>query len=229
MRTNHLSLIAMSALFFSLILLTVLHEVLRFLVNTTGLDFLNSLNDFLYSLGNFSLPAFISLCGGIVFLAGTRKENPSWYLGIPLCMAFAVMAISPALQGFLVIHSPTPATLEPGRLWFYADKAAFSFLPLCAALFFWSQKQLGRAIPLVIGMMLVISLSSIGSLVHDFFPAVIPAGLHPPHADMTLFLAIYLLIGLPLIGILFLALAAISRYTSVRPAPPESPLPGVQP
>jgi hypothetical protein len=229
MRTKHLSLTAMSALSFSLILLTVLHAVLRFLVNTTGLEFIHSLNDFIYSLGNFSVPAFISLCGGIVFLAGTRKENPSWYLGMPLCTAFAVMAISPAVEGFLVIHSPTPATLEPGRLWFYADRAAFSLLPLCAALFFWSQKQLGRAIPLVIGIMLVISLSSIGALVHDFFPAVIPAGLHPPHADMTLFLAIYLLIGLPLIGIVFLALAVFSWYTSVRTAPPESPLPGIQP
>jgi hypothetical protein len=228
MRTKHLSLIAMSALFFSLILLTVLHAVLRFLVNTTGLEFIHSLNDFIYSLGIFSVPAFISLCGGIVFLAGTRKENPSWYLGMPLCTAFAVMAISPAVEGFLVIHSPTPATLEPGRLWFYADRAAFGLLPLCAALFFWSQKQLGRAIPLVIGIMLVISLSSTGDLVHDFFPAVIPAGLHPPHADMTIFLAIYLLIGLPLIGIHFLALAAISWYPSVRTAPPESPLSGIR-
>jgi hypothetical protein len=225
MRTNHLSLPAMSVLFFCLPLLTVLNAVLGFLANTTGLDLIPYVSD-------FSIPAFISLCGGIVFLISTREGNPSWFLGIPLCIAFAITAISSVVSGLLVISNPNPPIYEPGIVWTLLSQAAFCLLPPCAALFFWSQKRLGRWVPVLAGIALVITLCSVAVLYFEFSPYLVSAGFippGPPHVENDGFLILYLMFGLPIIGILFLVLAAFWWFTTGRGTPDNSPCPEVQP
>jgi hypothetical protein len=76
----------MSAFCFYALLLPVWDTVPGFLVSITSLQQL-------YWLADSSFFACISLCGGIAFLLATRNENPSWYLGIPLCIMFALISV----------------------------------------------------------------------------------------------------------------------------------------
>jgi hypothetical protein len=221
MKKKYLALVVMSAVFFSVPLISVLDTVQVYLVMTAGLEL-----PLVYMLGDFSLTAFISLCGGVAFLLSTRTENPSWYLGIPLCIAFAITAVSPLVSGLLIISNPTPPIYEPGVVWILLSQTVFCLLPPSAALFFWSQKWLGRWVPVLTGIALVITLCSVATLYFEFSPSLVSAGLippGPPHVENDGFLILYLMFGLPIIGILFLVLAAVSWYTSVRMAPDNSP------
>lgn len=104
MRTSHLSLIAMSAFCFYALLLPLLGPVPGNLVTITGFKQL-------YWLDYPSFWAFITLCGGVAFLGSTRKENPSWYLGIPLVAVFAFIAFSPAFFEIFSLTRSKPCIL----------------------------------------------------------------------------------------------------------------------
>jgi hypothetical protein len=229
MRARYLSLIAMSALCFYAILLPFWDTVPGFLVNITGLEQL-------YWLADVSFWAFISLCGGVAFLLSTRNGNPSWYLGIPLCIMFAITAVSPLVSGILVIHDPNPPLYHPGILWILLSQAAFCLLPPCAALFFWSQRALGSWVPVLAAVALLITISSAAMLWAEYSPFLVSAGLIPREPPTMVDgqvvrmendgpLILYLGFGLPIIGIFFLILAAVSWYTSVRTAPGNSHCP----
>jgi ribose/xylose/arabinose/galactoside ABC-type transport system permease subunit len=218
MRTSHLSLIAMSALFFCLPLLTILNMVQGFIISITGLEFISY-------MGDFSVPAFISLCGGVAFLLSTREENPRWHLGIPLIIMFAIIAVSPLVEGNLVIRGMNPPIYDPGVLWTLLSQLAFGLLPPCAAFFFWSQKGLGKWRSVFIGIALVITLCSAAMLWAEFSPYLVSAGLIPPEQPYTVngqpvrsendgFLILNIMFGLPIIGILFLVLAAATWFAT---------------
>ena len=227
MKKIYLALVVMSAVFFSVPLISVLDTVQVYLVMTTGLEL-----PLAFMLGDFSIPAFISLCGGVAFLLSTRTENPSWYLGIPLCLAFAITVVSSLVSGLLVITGLNPPIYEPGVVWILLSQTVFCLLPPCAALFFWSQKWLGRWVPVLAGTALVITLCSVATLYFEFSPYLVSAGLimpGPPHVENDGFLLLYLMFGLPSIGILFLALAAVCWYVSGRTTPGNFPCPEAQP
>ena len=218
MRTSHLSLVAMSAFCFFVVLLPLLYPVLAFPANITGLEPL-------YFLADSSFFAGISLCGGIAFLLATRNENPSWYLGIPLCIMFAITAVSPLVAGILVIHDLSPPIYHPGVLWILLSQAAVCLIPPCAALFFWSQRALGRWVPVLAAIALLITISSAAMLYAEFSPWLVSAGLIPPEPPTMVDgqvvrmendgpLILYLGFGLPIIGIFFLILAAATWFAS---------------
>ena len=232
MRTSHLSLVAMSAFCFYTLLLPFLYPVLAFPANITGLEPL-------YFLDDPSCFACVSLCGGIAFLLVTRNENPSWYLGIPLCIMFAITAISPLVSGILVINDPSPPIYHPGILWILLSQAAVCLIPPCAALFFWSQRALGRWVPVLAALALLITLSSAAMLCAEFSPWLVSAGLIPPESPPMVDgqvvrmendgpLILYLGFGLPLIGIFFLILAAAAWFTSKGAVPGISRDPGAR-
>jgi hypothetical protein len=229
MRTRYLSLIAISAYCFYAILLPVLYPVLAFPANITGLEQL-------YFLTDPSFWAFISLCGGIAFLLATKNENSSWYLGIPLCIMFAITAVSPLVSAILVIHDPSPPIYHPGVLWILLSQAAVCLIPPCAALFFWSQRALGRWVPVLAALALLITISSAAMLYAEFSPWLVSAGLIPQEPPTMVdgqlvrmendgALILYLLFGLPIIGILFLVLAGMSWLAARRGFPASSPIP----
>ena len=227
MKKIYLALVVMSAVFFSVPLISVLDTVQVYLVMTTGLEL-----PLAFMLGDFSFTAFISLCGGVAFLLSTRTENPSWSLGIPLCLAFAITVVSSLVSGLLVITGLNPPIYEPGVVWILLSQTVFCLLPPCAALFFWSQKWLGRWVPVLAGTALVITLCSVATLYFEFSPYLVSAGLimpGPPHVENDGFLLLYLMFGLPSIGILFLALAAVCWYVSGRTTPGNFPCPEAQP
>jgi hypothetical protein len=233
MRTSHLSLIAMSAFCFYALLLPILYPVLAFPATITGLEPL-------YFLDDSSFFACISLFGGIVFLLATRNENPSWYLGIPLCIMFAITAVSPLVSGILVISDPTPPLYHPGVLWILLSQAAVCLIPPCAALFFWSQRALGWWVPVLAALAFLITFSSAAMLYAEVSPWLVSRGYLPQEPPTMVDgqvvrmendgpLILYLGFGLPLIGIFFLLLAAATWSASRGQKPGASASPGVQP
>jgi hypothetical protein len=190
--------------------------VLGILISSTGLEFI-------WYLGDFSVPAFISLCGGIAFLTSTRKENPRGYWGIPLCVMFAITAVSPLVSGILIIRGMNPPIYDPGVLWILLSQLAFGLLPPCAALFFWSQKRLGRWVPVFTGIALIVTICSAAMLWAEFSPYLVSAGLISPEPPLMVngqpvrsendgFLILDIMFGLPVIGIFFLIFAVATWF-----------------
>jgi len=186
-----------------------------------------------------TLFGLIALGCGIAFLIWTRGENPSWYLGIPLVLAFAVLVMAP-LGRLLVTCDPDPLLYFLAGIGSLLSAFGPLFLPPCAALFFWSQKHLGRGVTVITGATMVITLSAIFFVFYIlFFPGLVAAGLIPPAqplyidghpaksemgwAGAVLFL-ILKYIGPLVIGICFLVLAALSWQAARRtgPVPPAS-------
>ena len=225
------ALAAMSLLFFFAIIAPLTDTVLRMCAVPSEVTiFISSM------MWKFTLLSCISLCGGIAFLAYTRKENPRWFLGIPLVAAYALIAASPFLGGFFVIYDMTPPLYHPGVLFsLVASYGILFLLPPCAALFFWSEKRRGRWMPVMTGTALIVTLNSLVLMFFVLSPYLVSAGLLPPaqpHAagqpvradgEGLLFLILGYLIGLPAIGICFLALAAVSWHNARRAVPVPLP------
>jgi len=228
-----LALVAMSLVFFFVILTPSLEIMLQVLGITSDAMFI-----LLKLLWNFTLLSFIALCGGIVFLAATRKENPSWYLGIPLVAAYALIAVSPLLGQIFVIYDPSPPLYHPGVLiTLIASYGTLFLLPPCAALFFWSQKRAGKWVPVMTGIALVVTLNSLIVMSYVLSPYLVSAGLLPPaqlqyidgqqvHSEKgLLFLILGYMVGLPVVGICILALAAFLWRDARRAVTPPSSSP----
>lgn len=218
-----LALVAMSAVFFSIMLAPLTDMVLKGLVIPPELRYLLS-NLF----WNSSLTAGISLCGAVAFLTVTRKENPSWYWGIPLLGALAFIAFSPLLSLF-PIRDPTPAFYDPLVIAVLVSAYGTFLLPLCTILFFWSQRQLGTWRIVLIALALVITLNSLCfwySFTHSYFvahgllspPEPVYIDGHPVKTDGEglLFLFLHYMVGMPITGFCFLTLAAFEWHAARR-------------
>jgi len=234
-RLQPLALVMISAIFFIGFLAPLTDSVMRDLEVPDDLKIPAS-----SLMWNKTLPALITLCGAIAFLMSTGKENPLWYLGIPLCVASAITVLDPFVGAMIVISGPSPPILHPGNLWYFLSQAAFFLLPACAALFFWSQRALGRWVTVLAGIALVMALNSVIALFFVFFPWLVSAGILPPpqpvyieghqvksDGEGIVFLGLHYFIGMPVIGICFLALAAYYWYTTrmAFPSPPLTPEP----
>lgn len=222
-----LALVAMSLLFFIATLAPLCDTVLWNIGAPSDMKMLLS-----SVIWDHTLLSFIALCGGIAFLACTRRENSSWYLGLPLVVAFAIITISPFIAGLLVIHDPRPPLYHPGIVWTLLSQAVFFLLPLWAALFFWSQRRLGWWVQVMAGITLLMALNALVVTFYATAPFLISAGLLPPpqpqyiegqlvktDGEGMLFLLMHYLIGLPVAGLFFLALAGYFWYTAWKSAP----------
>ncbi|HNX16839.1 MAG TPA: hypothetical protein PKM50_00760 [Methanoregula sp.] len=233
-RIAPLALVAMSLLFFVTAIAPLTDIVLRSIGTPPAVIIpLSSM------IWDFSLLGLISLCGGIVFLANIRKENPSWYLGIPLVVAYAVIVLSRVIGGLIVIHDPSPPLYHPGVVCSLLSSYGTVFLlPPCAALFFWSEKRLGRWVTVMAGIALVVTLNSLIVMFYVLSPYLVTAGLLPPAQPHIAgqpitadgqgleFLILAYMIGLPVIGICTLALAVILWHNARRPVKPPLPSAG---
>jgi hypothetical protein len=229
--TAPLALVAMSLTFFVAILSPGIETVLRY-AGTPSSVIVSPIS----LLWNVTFLNFISLCGGVVVLLATRKENPAWYLGIPLVAAYALIAMAPFLGQIFVVYDPGPPLYHPGILIILiASYGVLFLLPPCAALFFWSQRQTGRWASVMVGIALVVTLNSIIVMSYVFSPYLVSAGLLPPAQphiagqpvacdEGILFLFLGYMIGLPVLGICILVLAVLRwRDTRRTAAPPQSP------
>ena len=231
--TVPLALVAMSLVFFAIALTPFLEIVLRAAGTPSGaMILLSSL------LWNNTLFCVLGLCGGVVVLLATRKENPAWYLGIPLVAAYALIVAAPFLGQILVVHDPSPPFYHPGVLiMLIASYGVLFLLPPCAALFFWSQRRTGRWAPVMAGIALVVTLNSLIVMSYVFSPYLVSAGLLPaqPHIagqpvacdEGILFLMLGYMAGLPALGICILVLA-VFRWRDTRRMVTPSLLPDVE-
>lgn len=232
LKTKYLALVAMTPLFFFAALGPFIDQMLWDFGDPFSMRIpLSSV------MWNISLFGLIALCGGIAFLTSMRKENPSWYLGIPLVVAYATIAITPVVAGFFVIYDPSPPLFHPGIvLSLLAAYGTVFLLPPCAALFFWSQRQQGWWPAVMAGIALLITLNSLVLTFYIFSPYLVSAGLISPpppqyidgqlvktDGEGILFLFVHLMIGLPVIGICIIALAGYTWYTTKKAAPAPSP------
>lgn len=147
----------------------------------------------------------ISFCGCIVSLSLEKKQSTYWYWGIPLCIASALVTIASLL--FL--------TGVPFLGWNALQ--SFILLTPCAALFFYSEKTVyGSGTGLVI-----ISLGV------SILPAVLLYGLIFPHQyaplehvlmnPFELLFWVYYMLGLPIVGALFLSRAFGFHHQDSKP------------
>jgi hypothetical protein len=228
MRSSPLSLIAISAYCFYALLLPLWGAVPGNLVSVTGFEPL-------YWLDYPPFWAFIALCGGIIFLVCTRKENPAWYLGIPLVAVLAFIAFSPVFFELFPLRDPSPAFYDPLHIMALVSAYGSFLLPPCIALFFWSQSGLGKWRAVIVAIALIFTLNAMAFFFSFFSSYLVAYGLlspsppvfidgHPVKSDGEglLFLFIHLIIGLPVLGVCFLALAVITWNASRMAVPAGS-------
>jgi hypothetical protein len=180
-----LALVAMSAIFFSVFGMFLLLVFAGISGWGYGIPFFGT-NYLVAALGIFGS---ISFCGCILFLIVTRKWSRLWYSGIPLGITIAVMLIATMVSGNLSI-----------------GMAAIFLLAPCSALFFYAEKRMNNGgmglvvIPLVVT---ILSAVLIGGII--FPPQYAPGsnvGAGPDATELCFW--VYYMLGLPVIGALFL-------------------------
>ena len=188
-----LSLVAVSAVFFWFVAAIISNMLVTSIPTGSGLR--ESLQlIFPYHLQG--ILGLISLAGCTVFLATTRTQNPAWSLGVPLGIVLAVAAVLSILSKFIV---------DPGYLIGNAAFVAISLLPLCSALFFLSRKKAGDRVNTLFTVTLVIGVLSLLLIVAMFFQAsYAPGEIRNGHSVYEGWSMLYLVLGMPVVGIVHL-------------------------
>ena len=89
-------------------------------------------------------------------------------------------------------------------------------LPFLCALFFWSLKDVTRLIPIYIAVALMIGIISVIIISATLFPAQYsPGEILGDNSPAYVWTMLYMLFGLPILGIFFPAIAY--RYSPVKP------------
>lgn len=193
---RNIAYVAISAVFFSFLVLLIIHphhpEISYF-----GTHLYNAI---CFLLG------LISLSGAITFLFFIRNEVRMWYLGIPLAVAIAIVTFTS------LVYPAIPGSIpDYGVAVLFNSKIGQIFTYLLApfsALFFYSLEELkgNVRIPVIIalGISILFSLFIIDILtMHDVTPSVL----------------FYWVIGMPIIGALYLA--TCTGLTDPAPQRPE--------
>jgi FtsH-binding integral membrane protein len=163
-----LSLVAVSAVFFWFVAAIITNMLVTSVPPGSGLREVLQLIIPYHLQGILSL---ISLAGCIVFLATTRSQNPSWSLGLPLCIALVAAAVFSVLSKVILISVRSPLYLDPGYLFQLLSFVATSLLPLCSALFFLSRKKAGDRVNTLFTVALILGVLSLLLLIAMFFQA----------------------------------------------------------
>jgi hypothetical protein len=146
----------------------------------------------------------ISFSGAIIFLYTTKNEIRAWFLGIPLIVAIAVVTISSLINPAVLTGLPV-----------YGAEVIFSsingiialyLLAPFSALFFWSLKELRSDVKVLVLLPLGVSILFSGLIIEMLT-------MH----DMIPYFLFYSLIGMPLIGVEFIATSA-----GLRKAPSDA-------
>ncbi len=142
----------------------------------------------------FFLLGLISSSGAILFLADIKNEIRKWYLGVPLVAAIALVTISYLLSPVLPGYFGYPVHSEATVINLITGQVAVYLLAPFSALFFYSQKEIKGLMRVPILVTLVVSVLFSGCL-------FIESSMY----DISMFYLLYLQIGMPLVGAMFLA------------------------
>lgn len=173
--------IAISAIFFSFVVLVITRPI-QSEIPYFGTNMFAAIFFFL---------GIVSFSGSILFLHFMKREVQIWYLGIPLVIAIAIVTITsffyPSLPSGFPMYG---AALFNSKI----QQIATYLLAPFSALFFYSLMKMRDEMKILVPVSLGISIVFSG-LIIDI----------PMMNDLTPYLAYYWLIGMPLIGIEFLA------------------------
>lgn len=187
MDKKSLILAAMSAIFFTPLVVILL----VFLpVNSIHFDFL--VFRFNYFAAAPIVLGILSFCGCVVSLILEKKQTSHWYWGIPLCISTAVVTIVSLL--FL--------TGIPFIGW--NAMQSFILLTPSAALFFYSEKKMNRTGMGPVIISLAISILPVILLYGLIFPQQYAPLEHVLMNPFELLFLVYYILGLPIVGALFL-------------------------
>lgn len=199
-----LALVALSAIFFSVIGMFLL---LAF-SGISGWGY-----DYPFFGSNYVIPTFgifglISFCGCILFLNLTRKYSRLWYFGIPLGITLAVILIPSNISNNLGL-----------------GLAAIFLLAPCSALFFYSEKRMNNGSMGLVIISIVVSILSAAFIYGMIFPPQYAPGSKVGLEPTELYFWVYYMLGLPVIGALFLSHAFGVHYRDSKPGnlPAQNP------
>jgi hypothetical protein len=181
-----LALVAMSAIFFSVFGMFLL---LAF-SGISGWGYEYPFFGSNYIIPTFGIFGLISFCGCVSFLILTRKHSRLWYFGIPLGITLAVILIPTDISHNLSIGLVAIFLLGP-----------------CSALFFYSEKRMNNGSMGLVIIAIIASILSAAFLYSMIFPPqYAPGSKTGVGPDATeLYFWVYYMLGLPVIGVLFLA------------------------
>ncbi|MDO9326706.1 MAG: hypothetical protein Q7T80_17280 [Methanoregula sp.] len=154
----------------------------------------------------------ISAGGCIFYLSLTKHQSRRWYFGIPLAIA---------LTGITLSSFISPLSLIPDIVFLNQNtgQAALFLLAPCSALFFYSEKQTNDSdMGLVIISLIICILSALLLYGLIFPPQYAPGsktGAGPTLSELCFW--IYYMLGLPIIGALFLSRASGFHHQESEP------------
>lgn len=157
------------------------------------------------------LLALISLAGCTVFLRNSRTTNRHWYLGIPLWIIIAAATVLLILSPLIRMTGLLPPSPDLGGL---AGMGALFLLAPCSVIFFWSIRDYPARITIHVIIALGVSIVSAILLYGLLFPPEYAPGEHVGMSMYEPFLWLYLILGLPIVGALYIVLGLKSRYRS---------------
>lgn len=178
-----LALVAMSAVFFSVFGMFLLLAFSG--ISGWGYDY--SFFGSNYTIPTFGIFGLISFCGCVIFLILARKQSRLWYSGIPLGITIAVILIPSGISNNLGI-----------------GLAAIFLLAPCSALFFYSEKRMNHGGMGLVIVSLVVSILSAAFILSMIFPPHTTPGSTAGPEPAELYFWVYYMLGLPVIGALFL-------------------------
>ena len=160
--------------------------------------------------------ALISLAGCTLCLKDRRAEGRHWHFGIPLWVAMAVAAVSLLLPRVILAGGGIPFSADPIYLTQNAQSAALFLLAPSSALFFWSQKDLLGGVSGHVDIALLISILSAILLYGLLVPVQYAPGEHVSMSMYEPVCWIYLILGLPVVGALYIALGLRRSVNSIQ-------------
>ena len=189
---NRISFVLVSAIFFWMPVLFCLNFVFPY----------SGSSIFVISL---VLTGAMTFFGSILYLLGISHKNRKFYLAVPFCIDALVIVIA----GSMAIFYGESFLSDPVNIIDTAAIVALALLAPCSAALFYSLPEHGRVTRISIALSLLISVLAILSIVFTLRDLTIRPTIH---AVLGL-LGLYWMIGMPLIGICFIANAVNKRDT----------------
>jgi hypothetical protein len=187
---RNVAYIAISAIFFSFWIIITLLPLIRIGPDQHQIPYFGT--NIIAAV--FFLLGLISVSGAIAFLADIKNEIRKWYLGVPLAVTIGVVTgsylLSPVLPGYFGYPVNTGATVSN----LITGQVAVYLIAPFSALFFYSLKEIKGLMRVPILVTLAVSILFSGCL-------FIESSMH----DISMFYLLYLEIGMPLVGAMFLA------------------------
>jgi hypothetical protein len=149
------------------------------------------------------LTGAVTLIGSVLLLSEVSRKNRKFYLAVPFCIDTLVIVAA----GAMVFLTGKPFLSDPVSMAETISIVALALLALCSAMWFYSLPEKGTVTRISIALSLLIGVFSVFVIIltlRDF-------SIRPTIHAMLGLLWLYWLIGMPAIGMCFIASAVLDR------------------